>query len=66
MLNISQLAKNLGNMKGLKKLYLGGTIIRELPSSFERLIDLTWYLELEVSFIIYTLIGCCAEGLIVD
>ena len=29
--------KNLGNLKGLEKLYLSGTLIKELPSSIEGL-----------------------------
>ena len=36
------LPENLGNFKGLKKLYLTGTTINELPSSIEDLTALTF------------------------
>ncbi|KAK9987253.1 hypothetical protein SO802_032204 [Lithocarpus litseifolius] len=46
---IDNLPKNLGNVKGLKKLNLSGTAIKELPSSIERLTNLT----------LLTLLKCC-------
>ena len=39
--NRNTLPENLGNLKGLKKLYLSGTTIKELPSSTEGLSTLT-------------------------
>ena len=39
--NCDNLQKNLGNLKVLKKLYLIGTTIKELPSSIEGLAALT-------------------------
>ena len=38
---IEKLPENLGNVEGLKKLDLSGTDIKELPSSIERLTNLT-------------------------
>ena len=40
--NCGNLPENLGNLKGLKKLLLGGTTIKELPSSIEGLTALTY------------------------
>ena len=40
--NCDNLPENLGNLKVLKKLYLTGTTIKELPSSIEGLIALTF------------------------
>ena len=40
--NCDNLPENLGNVKGLKELYLSGTIIKELPSSVEGLTVLTF------------------------
>ena len=40
--NCGNLPKNLGNLKGLEKLYLSGTTIKELPSSIEGLTALTF------------------------
>ena len=39
--NCDNLLENLGNLKGLKKLYLGGTTMKEVPSSIEGLTALT-------------------------
>ena len=41
MLKLFKLPDNLGNLKGLKRLSLSGTTIKELPSSIEGLIALT-------------------------
>ena len=41
--NCDNLPENLGNLKGLKKLYLTGTTINELPSSIEDLTTLTFF-----------------------
>ena len=41
MLKLFKLPKNLGNLKGLKRLSLSGTTIKELPSSIEGLTALT-------------------------
>ena len=40
--NYDNLPENRENLKGLKKLYLSGTSIKELPSSIERLTALTF------------------------
>ena len=40
--NCDNLPENRGNLKGLKKLYLSGTSIKELPSSIESLTSLTF------------------------
>ncbi|XP_050257399.1 disease resistance protein RPV1-like isoform X20 [Quercus robur] len=39
--NFDNLPENLGNLKGLKMLYLSGTAIKELPSSIDGLTTLT-------------------------
>ena len=39
--NFDILPENLGNLKGLKELYLSGTAIKEFPSSIEGLTTLT-------------------------
>ena len=39
--NCDNLPENLGNLKGLKQLFLSGTTIKELPSSTESLTVLT-------------------------
>ena len=41
MLKLFKLPENLGNLKGLKRLSLSGTTIKELPSSIEGLTALT-------------------------
>ena len=41
--NCDNLPENLGNLKGLKKLYVGGTTIKEVPSSIEGLTALTFF-----------------------
>nr|XP_023923533.1 TMV resistance protein N-like [Quercus suber] len=50
--NLDNLPKNLGNLKGLKKLGLSRTSIKELPSSIEHLksleyLDLSWCSNLD-------------------
>ena len=41
--NFDNLPMNLGNLKGLKDLYLSGTVIKELPSSIEGLAALNFF-----------------------
>ena len=41
--NFDNLPENLGNLKGLKRLYLSGSTIKELPSSIEGLTALTLF-----------------------